>query len=92
MSAATYTSIDHLGSSKDVDKLLSLWFGYNHNVKLEPHGAGSTRSENDSLTSLDETESLEPEDPIVIVGMGKYPVVHLDTTSSYMIYFRLIIV
>ena len=92
MSAATYTSIDHLGSSNDVDKLLSLWFGYNHNVKLEPYGAGSTSSENDSFRSLDETEFLEPEDPIVIVGMGKYPVVNLDTASSCMIYFRLILV
>lgn len=30
-----------------------------------------------SFTSLDETEFLEPEDPIVIVGMGKYPIVYL---------------
>ena len=77
MAAATYTSVHHLGPSKDVDKLLSLWFGYNHHVKLEPYGAESPTSENDSLTSSDETELLEPEDPVVIVGMGKYPVVYL---------------
>lgn len=92
MSAATYPSINHLGSSKDVDKLLSLWFGYNYDVKLEPSGAGSSSSEDESLTSLDGTEFLEPEDPIVIVGMGKYSVVYLDTASSYMIRFRLIFV
>ena len=73
MSAATYTSIDHLGSSKDVDKLLSLWFGYNHQVKSELFGAGSTSSENETLTSLDGTEFLGPEDPIVIVGIDNIP-------------------
>lgn len=73
MSAATYTSTDHLGSSKDLDRFLSLWFGYNHQAKFELSGAGPTSSENESLTSLDETEFLGPEDPIVIVGMGNIP-------------------